>query len=75
MAQAKPITKQVDIKASKWVIKEASDPVEAPAHGAMAVFDAFRRRGLALCFANLIHWPNYERCLNSYVGRVSSNKM
>ena len=34
-------------------------------NGAMAVFDALRRRGLALCFANLIHWPNYERYLNT----------
>ena len=65
VAQAKPVTKQVDIEASKLVIKEASDPVEAPTHGAMAVFDAFRRRGLALCFANLIHWPNNERYLNT----------
>ena len=65
VAQAKPITKQVDIEASKLVIKEATDPAEAPTHGAMAVFDAFRRRGLALCFANLIHWPNYEGYLNT----------
>ena len=65
VAQSKPITKQVDIEASKLVIKEAADPVEAPTNGAMAVFDALRRRGLALCFANLIHWPNYERYLNT----------
>ena len=55
----------MDIEASKLVIKEAADPVEAPTNGAMAVFDALRRRGLALCFANLIHWPNYERYLNT----------
>ena len=65
VAQAKPTTKQIDVEASKLVIKESSDPVESPTHGAMAVFDAFRRRGLALCFANLIHWPSYERYLNT----------
>ena len=59
------MTKQVEIEASKLVIKEASEAVEAPTNGAMAVFDALRRRGLALCFANLIHWPNYERYLNT----------
>ena len=27
--------------------------------------DAFRRRGLALCFANLVHWSSYEKYLNT----------
>ena len=70
VAQSKPITKQVDIEASRLVIKESADPVEAPTVGAMAVFDALRRRGLALCFANLIHWPNYERYLNTLFNRL-----
>ena len=45
VAQAKPSTKQVEIEASKLVIKDSSDPLEAPVNGSMAVFDAFRRRG------------------------------
>ena len=60
VAQAKPSTKQVEIEASKLVIKDSSDPLEAPVNGSMAVFDAFRRRGLALCFANLVHWSSYD---------------
>ena len=45
VAQAKPTTKQVGIEASKLVITETLDPLEAPTNGAMAVFDALRRRG------------------------------
>ena len=65
VAQAKPSTKQVEIEASKLVTKDSSDPLEAPVNGSMAVFDALRRRGLALCFANLIHWNCYEKYLNT----------
>ena len=65
VAQAKSSTKQVEIEACRLVIKDASDPLEAPVNGSMAVYDAFRRRGLALVFANLVNWIPYERYINS----------
>ena len=65
VAQAKSSTKQVEIEASRLVIKDAAEPLEAPVNGSMAVYDALRRRGLALCFANLVSWTPYERYINS----------
>ena len=63
VGSAKASTKQVEIEANKLVIREQSGDLSAPTFGALQVLEAFKRRGLAYAFAQLVTFEENERYL------------
>jgi len=57
-------SKQIAIDSDKLTIKEKSDVPEQTASTEMQVFEALRRRGIALDFADLLTWQTHERYLS-----------
>ena len=63
-------SKQLSIDSDKLTIKEKQDLPDQTATGEMQVFEALRRRGIALDFANLLTWQVHERYLARLFGHL-----
>ena len=58
-------SKQLALDADKLTIKEKQDLPDQVASSEMQVFEALRRRGVALEFANILTWQVHERYISS----------
>ena len=61
--------RQVSLDAEKLVIKERSDVPDQAYGSELQAFEALRRRGLAMCFADIISWNVHER----YIQQLTSH--
>lgn len=57
-------TKQIRVDAEKLTIKEDQQTPDQTASSEMQVFEALRRRGVALAFADILSWQVHERFLS-----------
>ena len=57
-------TKQLRVDAEKFTIKEDPRMPDQTASSEMQVFEALRRRGMALAFADVLSWEVHERYLS-----------
>lgn len=57
-------TKQIRIDSERLTIKEDQQTPDQTASSEMQVFEALRRRGIALAFADLLSWQVHERYLS-----------
>ena len=58
-------TKQIRLDSDKLTVKEDQQMPDQTASTEMQVFEALRRRGVALAFADLLSWQVHERYLSS----------
>eukprot|EP00434_Breviolum_minutum_P026959 symbB.v1.2.023834.t1/scaffold2208.1/size85765/3 len=56
-------SKQIDLDSDKLLVKEKSDVPDCVAHTELQTFEALRRRGIALAFADIVSWESHEAYL------------
>ena len=66
----KSATKQLDISAESFIVKEKQDTPDMTVTSALQVQEAFQRRGIALVFADLITHESYTRYLITLFGHL-----
>ena len=55
--------KQIELDSDKLLVKEKSDVPDCVAHTELQTFEALRRRGIALAFADVVSWESREAYL------------
>ena len=56
-------SKQIELDSDKLLVKEKSDVPDCVAHTELQTFEALRRRGIALAFADVVSWESHEAYL------------
>ena len=67
MGEAK---KQLTLDAEKLIIKEKADVPDQYHSSELQAFEALRRRGVAMAFADMLTWDSHERYLQQLTGHL-----
>ena len=62
--------KQLSLDSEKLIIKERSDIPDQYHSSELQAFEALRRRGVAMTFADMISWENHERYLQQLTSHL-----
>ena len=65
--------KQLSLDSEKLIIKEKSDVPDQYHASELQAFEALRRRGIAMCFADMISWEAHERYLQQLTSHLRAD--
>ena len=65
--------KQLSLDSEKLIIKEKSDVPDQYHSSELQAFEALRRRGIAMCFADMISWEAHERYLQQLTSHLRAD--
>ena len=72
MALAKPLARVVELEQQRLVLKDQELPCDAQVHNPLLLSAAFRRRGLALAFADVVDFLAHEKYVNELMRHLTN---
>ena len=71
IASAKPVQRVLELEQKALVLKDTSEPAEVSVHTPLQLVAAFKRRGLALHFADACDFVAHERYVSTLMAHLS----
>ena len=71
LTNPKPTHQALQVEAAKIVLKSDNDEIEYQPVNALQTMEAFRRRGVAMVFAQMVSYESYDRYLNRLFNHLS----
>ena len=71
LTNPKPSHQALQVEASKIVLKHDGEEIEYQPVNALQTMEAFRRRGLAMVFAQMVSYSSYDRYVNRLFNHLS----
>ena len=72
VALAKPLARVVELEQQRLVLKDQELPCDAQVHNPLLLSAAFRRRGLALAFADVVDFLAHEKYVNELMRHLTN---